>query len=674
MKEIRPGEIVEFLLNNQICIGCVLEKDKKQLKVINLNQRLVKLSTSRVLPWVGPTLPYSGREEILKALNEHEKKRAALEEQIDVVELWETVKEDLKEIEIDFAASLLWEKPDRDQIAALGRKLFKSRTHFRFEPPFFRVYSEEEVEHRLKEEEANKERKRIIEKGQEFFVTLLQGKQLPKIEKELEEKLKEILFEKIKESHNKHIESLWKEITSGLNPNPFLPLIIARKWGIIPKHYNYLLDQADYEWGDEWSYKFFDSIERIVQKLKDHQKPAKKLPVVSIDSETTKDIDDAIFVKRHDDLYEVVVALACPVLFWEFESDLDNRVIHRCSSIYLPEGTSHMLPEVLATKFYSLHSDSPKPSIVIRLKLNKSGEIVEESVDFDWIEVEENTTYSNVEKDLEVKKEESKFFEAYELAKILRDKRIEKGAVIVEQPEPVIELVDREGEIDVDIKEPDQYPKAQLIVSELMVLINSFIAKWAKERDIPLIHRTQDMIVPDDAKGVWTDPVDIYRVMKEMGPSILETTPKPHVSLGVELYSPVSSPIRRYPDFLNVAQIFSYLESKRPKFSYEDLEQKLPYISSRLQMVTKIQKYRTRYWKLLYFKKFSKDKMWSGVVVGEEGENLVFSLPKEQILLKAPKKLLNTKDFLGKKVNLKLGQVDPLTNTVKVVFIKEEKN
>ncbi len=671
-KEIRPGEIVEYLQNNQIFIGCVLEREKKQIKILNLNQRLVKLSSSRVLPWVGPYISSSGREDILKALSEHENKRKSLEEKIDIVELWETVSEEMKEVEVDFAASLIWEKPDIDQIAAMGRKLFKSRIYFKFEPPLFKVYSPKEVELRLREEEANRERKKLIEEGHLFFQAILQGENPPPIKEDIAEKLKELLLEKIKERENKNIESLWKELSSGFTPNPFLPLILAKKWGIIPKHYNYLLDQADYSWGDKWSHKYSELINKVVKKIKNYDGPVKKLSVISIDNETTKDIDDAFFVQRKDDLFEVTVALACPVLFWEFGSELDTQVIHRCSSIYLPEGTTHMLPEVLATDLFSLHARTPKPSILIKLLITSTGEIVDEEVSFDWIEVKENVTYSQVEKDLKEKEDKSSFYEAYELATILRDKRVQKGAVIVEQKEPIIELVERGEDVDVLVKDAEEYPKAQLIVSELMVLVNSFIADWAQKREIPLIYRTQDMNMPEDTKGVWKDPVDIYRVMKEMGPSILEITPKPHVSLGVDFYSPISSPIRRYIDFLNIAQIFYFLSTSKPKFSSKELEEKLPYITSRLQLVSKIQKYRTRYWKLLYFKR-SKEKL-SGVIVGEEGENLVFSLPKEQILLKAPKKMFNVRDFLGKRVTLKLGYVDPLTNTVKIAFIKEENN
>ncbi len=674
LKEVKPGDIVEYLQNNQIFIGCVLEKEKRQLKVINLNQRLVKLSSSRVLPWIGPYISTSGREEILKTLSEHENKRKILEDKIDVKELWETVSEEMEEVEVDFAASLIWEKPDIDHIAALGRKLFKSRIYFKFEPPLFKVYSPKEVELRLKEEEANRERKRLIEEGHLFFQAILQGEEPPPIKEEVAEKLKEVLFEKIKERENKNIETLWKELSSGFAPNPFLPLILAKKWGIIPKHYNYLLDQADYSWGDKWSHKYSDLINKIVLKVKSYNGPVKKLSVISVDNETTKDIDDAFFVQKKDDLFEVTVALACPVLFWEFGSELDDQVVHRSSSIYLPEGTTHMLPEVLATDLFSLHAKVPKPSILIKLLINTAGEIINGEVLFDWIEVKENSTYLQVENDLTEKGDKSSFYEAYELATILRDKRIKKGAVIVEQKEPIIELVQKEDDEDVDvfIKDAEETPKAQLIVSELMVLVNSFIASWAQKRDIPLIYRTQDMNIPEHTKGIWKDPVDIYRVMKEMGPSILETNPKPHVSLGVDFYSSISSPIRRYIDFLNIAQIFYFLCTSKPKFSSKELEEKIPYLTSRLQLVSKIQKYRTRYWKLLYFKR-SKEKL-SGVVVGEEGENLVFSLPKEQILLKAPKKMFNVKDFLGKRVMLKLGYVDPLTNTVKIAFIKEEKD
>ncbi len=670
-KKIRPGDIVEYLQNNQIYIACVLEREKKQIKILNSNQRLVKLSISRILPWIGPLVsPNSTRDAMINSLHEHDKIRKDIEESINPYELWEAIQGEIVELDIEFAASMLWGDLNEDKIAALGRCLFKCRTHFRFEPPVFKVYSEQDVELRLKEEKAIRERKRIIEQGQIFFQALLNRKKLPPIEEDVKHKLKEIIFEKIKETNNKSIENLWKDITSGFTQNPFLPLILARNWGIIPKHYNYLLDQADYSWGNEWENKFSYIVNDIVEKVRNHPSSISRLPLVSVDSETTKDIDDAFSVEKEKNLFKVQVALACPVIFWDFNSELDHQVIHRCSSIYLPEGTAHMLPECLATELFSLHANSPKPSVILKFKISETGEILEGDLKFDWIEIHKNMTYHQVDKSLEENEKISPFSEAHELALILRRKRLENGAVILEQPEPTIKINQKENDVEVEIKDPKNYPKSQLIVSELMVLVNWFIAKWAKKNNIPLIYRTQDIVIPDEIKGVWTNPVDIYRVMKEMGPSILEISPKPHVSLGVECYSPISSPIRRYTDFINMAQIYFYLKHKRSLFTSKELEEKLPYISARLQYATKIQKFRLRYWKLLYFKRLSKKKHWHGVIVGEEGDNFVFSLPREQILLKAPKKLFNKKDFFGKKVLLKLDHIDPLTNNIKIVSVR----
>jgi exoribonuclease II len=90
---------------------------------------------------------------------------------------------------------------------------------------------------------------------------------------------------------------------------------------------------------------------------------------VTIDSASTQDIDDGFELTRDENGFKLRLALACPCLGWEFGSPLDRTVLQRFSSLYLPEGTSHMLPEALGKDFFSLNEGQDRPALLITFDL-----------------------------------------------------------------------------------------------------------------------------------------------------------------------------------------------------------------------------------------------------------------------------------------------------------------
>ena len=99
-------------------------------------------------------------------------------------------------------------------------------------------------------------------------------------------------------------------------------------------------------------------------------------PWVSVDSASTRDVDDAFCFARTEQGYQVSLALACPALLWEFGSELDRSVAQRASSVYLPEGVSHMLPESLGTDLFSLLEKQPRPALLLDLELDERGALL----------------------------------------------------------------------------------------------------------------------------------------------------------------------------------------------------------------------------------------------------------------------------------------------------------
>jgi len=94
-------------------------------------------------------------------------------------------------------------------------------------------------------------------------------------------------------------------------------------------------------------------------------------------------------------------------------------------------------------------------------------------------------------------------------------------------------------------------------------------------------------------------------------------------------------------------------------------------LNSRQTAVGQVQRFRPRYWKLVYFQQKVKEMTWLGVVVDASGQLVVLSLPREQIFVRAPRDILGDKVRIGQKFRLKLSKIDPLHNEIKVSKAEE---
>lgn len=341
----------------------------------------------------------------------------------------------------------------------------------------------------------------------------------------------------------------------------------------------------------------------------------------------------------------------------------------RATSLYLPEGTSHMMPEVLGTDLFSLRAGDPRPALVTVFELNAGGAVLSVEPRPAWVRVAANLSYAEAEQAIAGGTDE-RLALAHRLAERLILARVERGASVIQRPDPSVSLEGEGAETRVRVELKEAHPLSELLVSEFMILVNAGLARWAGERGIPLLHRTQDIALPADAAGIFTEPADIFGAVKLLTPPVLETTPRRHAALGVEAYSPVSSPIRRYTDLVNMGQISSFLENGAPRLSLEELEALLPNLSARIQAVSVVQRYRPRYWKLLFLAQQGRTPQ-QAVLVDDAGPYPSLALPGLQINVRAPRQILGDKLYPGQRFAVVFGRIDPLTNEIKVLEASE---
>lgn len=727
-----PGCVVEFMQGNSPMQALVLEEQGGRLRLYANNRRESSMPAARLLPWSGPSVGTGlSRQRMDEILEEHKKRRAALAAEVSPLEVWELIQGEVDKASTEWMAGLVWEQPDIDKEAALGHALLTAKTHFRFSPPTFEIFPKAVVEARLQEAEAVRAREVFAVTGAQFFQRLwdvycrkrppLSPAEFP--EQELAEKCKSLIFEYLVDPDATENAATWKLLIKGLPESPHMSLYLAIAWGLLPEHHNFWLDRIGFDQGEEWAEAWQEDCNDVREKaeavtrgletgelsarapdagsLREGQNPngppnadvanEQAYAFVSVDPSSTLDRDDAFFVEQTPDGgFAAHIALACPAAAWPFGGGLDKAVLRRGASLYLPEGNEHMLPAAIGRSLFSLDAGVARPGLVLSIRLTAEGEAFSVEPRLTLVRVRDNLDLESCEEVLEhphVPEKSGSTAEgatldragkhafmlrtAFTLAGLLQARRIAAGAVITERPDPEIQLHGQDENTQVTIVNSPPVTRAHLVVGELMVLANSMLAAWARERGIPLLYRTQDVALPREFAGVWTEPHDISRVVRALPPASLENAPRRHAGLGLAAYATLSSPIRRYVDLLNQGQMISFLQDGVPRLNAEALAALLPMVSARLDAAAQVQRFRPRYWKLLFFRQQG-DKKWWDAVVAEENEAFVtISLPWAQLMVRGRRRQFDEKTYAGMHVQVRLGKVQPLLNEIQVVEVRE---
>ena len=155
--------------------------------------------------------------------------------------------------------------------------------------------------------------------------------------------------------------------------------------------------------------------------------------------------------------------------------------------------------------------------------------------------------------------------------------------------------------------------------------------------------------------------------MRSLVPSILDTEPRPHAALGLPRYAPMTSPLRRYADLVNEAQLLSQVLDDAPRFSQEELQEMLLSLRISLDGASQIQRFRPRYWKCLYFRQQG-DRIWWPGVVTEENELFVsVNLPEQDIFVRGKRRVFDERTCPGMPVEIRIGKVNPLYNEMQIL-------
>ncbi len=230
----------------------------------------------------------------------------------------------------------------------------------------------------------------------------------------------------------------------------------------------------------------------------------RSLPIVTIDGETARDFDDAVFVRRlPNGSYELQVHIADVAHYVTDGSALDREARLRGTSVYFPDRAVPMLPVELSTDICSLRPDVERLVMSCVMEIDHQGEITGYELHPGVIRSAERMTYTDVnlvlEGDQPLRERYARLAESFELmrelALILNRKRGRRGSIDFDLPEPVIEF-DEEGMMRGVTRSERNI--AHRLIEEFMLSANECVASYLEHKGVPSLYRIHEK--PDPKK------------------------------------------------------------------------------------------------------------------------------------------------------------------------------
>ncbi len=336
-----------------------------------------------------------------------------------------------------------------------------------------------------------------------------------------------------------------------------------------------------------------DAIERDIKSELERRENSFDKDIYTIDGDDSKDLDDAISIKRLDNGNYFLGVYIADVSYYVKEGSLvDKEAYSRGTSLYLIDKVIPMLPVRLSNDLCSLNPSEEKLAIACEMEVDKLGKVASSKIFETVIKTKGRLTYSKCNELLEKGTlndalYNEKLFEVIslmkELSDILANKLHKRGSLDFDIPEGKV-LVDDKGEV-VDVVKVER-GESERIIEQFMILANETVAETIYSLDLPFIYRVHDK--PDIIKlhdlrviagymgyslrGEYSNEVQRFLESIDEADEFLKTLclramPKAiyleenigHFGLASSCYTHFTSPIRRYPDLLVHRLIRKYL-------------------------------------------------------------------------------------------------------------------
>lgn len=337
------------------------------------------------------------------------------------------------------------------------------------------------------------------------------------------------------------------------------------------------------------------------------------LKAFAIDNPWSNDPDDAISVEDSC----LWVHVADPGASILPGSPADGEARNRGATLYLPEGASLMLAEE-ALAWYALGMEAVSPALSFKMVFNEAGAIRETHICRSWVKVR-RLTYEEADALLQGEGPEVPELQAlFGIAEKNLARRRAAGAVFMEFPE--VHIQTSRGQVSI---EPIAAYESTDMIRECMLLAGEGAAHWALRRRLPFPYVSQETgDLPDDPLQGMAGSYQLRRCMR---PRTLSVKPGIHWGLGLDGYTQVTSPLRRYTDLLAHQQIRAFLRGAAP---LEEDELLLRLSAGEAASLATVQAERASraHWIAVYLSD-KKGSSWEGVLMEKRGNRSLVMIP-----------------------------------------------
>lgn len=307
----------------------------------------------------------------------------------------------------------------------------------------------------------------------------------------------------------------------------------------------------------------------------------RQVPFITIDGETARDFDDAVYVERKGSNFLLWVAIADVSHYVKPGTALDQEAFSRATSVYFPERAFHMLPRALSENLCSLRPHEPRLAMTARIELDRKGKIISTELMDSVIESKRRATYNEIQTEWEQNQNNPKweFAPHFELYQILRRMRSDRGSLDFDFPEAELKVTP-DGEVE-SLTKRGRFD-AHRLIEHFMITANEAVTEWALAREWPFIYRVheepaeqaldrfQELAATMGVKVTFSGESlpemlsDLIRrlenhpaqallnmaLLRSMKQAVYSATHGIHFGLASEAYTHFTSPIRRYPDLI----------------------------------------------------------------------------------------------------------------------------